>query len=52
MENRRKKYKRIRSPIGELKHLDDRGSRKRRQIITKQIREINYPRKESEDPVH
>lgn len=30
MENRRKKYKRIRSPIGEVKHLDDRGSRKRR----------------------
>ena len=30
MENRRKKYKRIRSPVGELKHLDDRGSRKRR----------------------
>ena len=30
MENRRKKYKRIRSAIGELKHLDDRGSRKRR----------------------
>ena len=30
MENRREKYKRIRSPIGEVKYLDDRGSRKRR----------------------
>lgn len=31
MESRRKKYKRIRSPIQEIKHLDNRGSGKTEQ---------------------